>query len=163
MISRLFLLLSIVFVYSMFPAPLKCAEFVQDEPRVFTNQDIEKYKSPSETKTMDTKTVLKEDREESGKDKKKRIMEEHEMEYWCKKASAYKKKIEKADEDVKEIEQEISEEASKSSRNSKKTALRQKKLEKAGKRFKDAEKDLADLEQEAHRKGVKPGWLRCQL
>lgn len=163
MVNRLIVFLFIAFVVSLFPAPVKCAEPVEDKPRVFTNQDIEKYKSPFETKTTDTKAVLKEYREEGLKNNNQRIMEEREMEFWCKKASAYKKKIKEADEDVKEIKQEISEEGGKSSRSSKKTALHQKKLEKATKRLKGAEADLGELEQEAHRKGVKPGWLRCQL
>lgn len=164
MSNRLFLFLAIVFVYSMYSAAVNGAENpIQDGPQLFTNQDVEKYKSPSDAKTTNTKAVLKEYREDSRKSKNKRIMEEREMEFWCKKASAYKKKIKEADEDVKVIEKEISEEGSKSSRSSKKTALRQKKLEKATKRLKGAEADLGELEQEAHRKGVKPGWLRCQL
>jgi chromosome segregation ATPase len=163
MLNKLIVLMFIVFVYSLFPAPVRCAEPVEDKPRVFSNQDIEKYKGPSDAKATDTKTVFLEDGKDSVKDKKKRIAEEHEMEYWCKRASAYKKKIKKADEEVKETEQGIYEGGSNSFRSSKKTALRQKKLEKAKKRLRNAEGDLNDLEDEAHRKGVPPGWLRCQL
>ena len=134
----------------------------QGQPQLFTNQDIEKYKDPSEAKTTDAKTVLREDREESLKDKKKSIAEEHEMEYWCKRASAYKKKIKKADEDVKETEEKISEESGKGLHAGKKTSLLQKRLEKARKKVQDAGEDLGELEDEAHRKGVPPGWLRCQ-
>ena len=161
---RICLFLSIVFVYSMYSAVAAGTErSVQDEPQLFTNQDIEKYNSPSETKRTDKKIVLKEDREENRKDKQKRTIEEHEMEYWCKKASAYKKKIKEADEDVKVIEKELSEQSSKSLNTGKKNTLLQKRLEKARKKFQNEEKDLDDLEDEAHRKGVKPGWLRCQL
>ena len=164
MSNRLFLFVYVVFVYSMFAAPVNGDESsAQEQPQVFTNQDIEKYSSPSDAKTTETKEVFQEDRQESVKDKKRRIAEEHEMEYWCKKASVYKKKIKEADEDVKEAEKEIFEEGSKSSRSSKNTALRQKKLEKARKKVKDAEAVLGELEDEAHRKGVKPGWLRCQF
>lgn len=163
MYNRLMVFLFVIIVFSLFPAPVKCADPVGDKPRVFTNEDIEKYKSPSDSITTDTKTVLQEDREESRKSKNQRIKEEREMEFWCKKASAYKKKIKEADEDVKEIEKELSEEGSKSSASSKKIALRQKKLDKATKRLKGAEADLGELEDEAHRKGIKPGWLRCQL
>lgn len=164
MFKRLLFFSSLVLIHTLFCAGAYGAERpVQDEPQLFTNQDVEKHKSPSDAKTTNTKAVLKEYREDSRKSKNKRIMEEREMEFWCKKASAYKKKIKEADEDVKVIEKEISEEGSKSSRSSKKTALRQKKLEKATKRLKGAEADLGELEQEAHRKSVKPGWLRCQL
>jgi hypothetical protein len=74
---------------------------VKDQPQLFTNQDLGKYNNPSGSGSKDTKTVFQEDREEYLKDKKKRIMEEHEQEFWCKKASAFRKKIGKAGEDVK--------------------------------------------------------------
>jgi len=135
---------------------------VQDQPQLFTNQDLGKYNNPSASGTKDTKTVYQEDREGYLKDKKKNIMEEREQEYWCKKASAFRKKIEKADEDMKKIEKELSEENGKSLHAGKKSTELQKRLEKAKKRVKDAEADLDDLEHEAHRKGVPPGWLRCQ-
>jgi chromosome segregation ATPase len=135
---------------------------VQGQPQLFTNRDIEKYKGPSEAKTTDTKTVLREDREKVRNDKNQSIREDQEKEYWCKKASAYKKKIKKADDDVKETEKKISEESSKSLHAGKKTALLQKRLEKARKKVEDAEADLGELEDEAHIKGVPPGWLRCQ-
>jgi hypothetical protein len=38
----------------------------------------------------------------------------------------------------------------------------QRNLESAKKRLKDADEQLSDVEAEAHRKGIKPGWLRCQ-
>jgi len=163
MISRFLLCFPLIFVFSWFCAAAKAEDLsAQDQPQVFTNQDIEKYTRPSDTIKAPTKRVFQEDREENRKDKNQRIMEEHEMEYWCKKALAYKKKIEKADEDVKKIEQEIAEKSSKHVRSGKKSSSLQKSLEKAKKRLKESEEDLADLEQEAHRKGVKPGWLRCQ-
>jgi len=163
MINRFFLCLSIVFITSVSSAPVKGAEFVQDEPRVFTNQDIEKYKSPSDAKPAPAKTVLKEDREDSGKDKKKRIMEEREMEYWCKRASTCNRRIEDGKEAIKEIKDEIFEAKTEGRYSHKKNTMLEKKLESAKKRLRKVEGDLNDLEQEAHRKGVKPGWLRCQF
>jgi len=161
---RICLFLSIVFVYSMYSAVAVGAErSVQDEPQLFTNQDIEKYNSLSETKTTDKKIVLKEDREENRKDKQKRTIEEHEMEYWCKKAATCNRRIEDEKEAIKKIEDEIVEAKTKGRYSHKKNATLEKRLEKAKKRLKDAEADLDDLEHEAHRKGVPPGWLRCQM
>ena len=134
----------------------------QGEPQIFTNQDIEKYKGPPEAKTTDTKTSSQKDREEVRKDKNQNIREDQEKESWCKKASACKKKIKRADDDVKETEKKIFEENSKGLHASKKTAQLQKKLEKDRKKLEDAGADLDELEDEAHRKGVPPGWLRCQ-
>jgi len=157
------------FLFSIFLVNSICCTAVngedkseQGQPRLFTNEDIEKYKGPSDSRTTDTKTVLKEDREDIRNDKNQSIREDQEKEYWCKKASAYKKKIKKADDDAKETEREISQESSKGLHGGKKTALLQKKLEKARKKVEYAEADLGELEDEAHRKGVPPGWLRCQ-
>ena len=58
----------------------------QGQPQLFTNQDIEKYKGPSDAKATDTTTVLREDREEVRNNKNKSIREDQEKEYWCKKA-----------------------------------------------------------------------------
>ena len=154
---------AMVFVFLLFSAAAHGDDrSVEEQPRVFTNQDIRQYQLTSDTKTKPEKGVFQEDPAERRRNEAQRINEEQEMEYWCKKASAYKKKIEKAEEDVKEIEQNISEKSSKNMSTGKKSSSLQKSLEKAMKRLKEAEEDLADLEQEAHRKGVRPGWLRCQ-
>jgi len=157
------------FLFSVFLINLMCIASVngedkssQGQPQLFTNQDIEKYKGPSEADSTDTKTVSREDREEVLKDKNQSIREDQEKEYWCKKASAYKRKIKKADDDVKEAEKTISEQNSKGLHAGKKTAVLQKRLEKARQKVGYAEADLGELEDEAHRKGVPPGWLRCQ-
>ena len=156
-------LFAMVIMFSLFSAAAHGDDrSVEEQQRVFTNQDIKQYQLPSDAKTKPEKGAFQEDPAERRRNEAQRINEAQEMEYWCKKASAYKKKIEKAEEDVKEIEQDISEKSSKNIRTSKNTSSLQKSLEKARKRLKDSEEDLADLEQEAHRKGAKPGWLRCQ-
>lgn len=171
MLRRLFCFLSIVFVYSMFCSSANCDDrAAQDQPQLFTNEDIERYQNPSDTRTVSEQPASQEDRKVSrkdkkqlNKDKKQHNTEEHEMAYWCKKASGPKKKIEKAGEEVKGIEKELSAESKKSLRSGTKTTKLQEKLEKARKKHEEAEKDLAELENEAHRKGAKPGWLRCQI
>jgi hypothetical protein len=161
--NTLFPALAFILAYSLFCSPVSGADTsVQDQPQSFTNQDLGKYNNTSGSGTRGTKPGYQEDRGEYLKDKKKRIMEEHEQEYWCKKASAFRKKIEKAGEDVKETEKEISDANSKNLLSVKKNTQLQKRLKKAKKLVKDAEADLDDLEHEAHRKGVPPGWLRCQ-
>ena len=163
MIKRLLCAASIVVLSAMVFAPASEAEgLLQEEPPLFTNKDVQKYKSSHDAAPDRPKKVFPDDRGESSKDRKKRLMEDHEMEYWCKKASACRRKIEKADEEVKGIERQRDEESSKGFRVAKKNTALQKRLEKARKRLKDAEKDLDDLENEAHRKGARPGWLRCQ-
>ena len=163
MISRFLLCFPLIFVFSWFCAAAKAEDMsAQEQPQVFTNQDIEKYTRPSDTIKAPTKRVFQEDREENRKDKNQRIMEEHEMEYWCDRATTCNRKIEDEKEAIKEIEDEIFEAKTKGSYRHKKNATLEKKLESAKKRLRKAEGDLNALEHEAHRKGAKPGWLRCQ-
>jgi hypothetical protein len=172
MMRRLFCFLSVVFVYLMLCSSANCGDgSAQDQPQLFTNEDIKRYQTPSDASTVNEQPTVQESgkvsrkdkKQRNTKDKKQRDTEEHEMEYWCKKASVQKKKINKADEEVKRIEKELSAESKKSLQPGKNTSKLQKKLEKARKQHKEAEKDLADLENEAHRKWAKPGWLRCQI
>ncbi|MBI5203406.1 MAG: hypothetical protein HZA11_00645 [Nitrospirae bacterium] len=128
------------------------------EAPVYTNQDIEKYKRPSDSKTG----VVKTDNAERKKEKSQKSKEEHEKEYWCKTASSYKKKIEKVKDDIAEAEKELSGESSMNVSYKKKKTI-QNKITKSKKQLRYAEKDLGGLEDEAHRKEVPPGWLRCQF
>lgn len=159
------LLLFIVFALIWLPASVRDAVAVSeaDGPKVFTNEDIERYKMLSDAQSTGANTVFQDDREEGQKDKKRAALEEHEMEYWCKKASACSRKIEEQKETVKEIEDKIFQARTSSGLNRKKDASLQKSLARAKRGLRKAEGDLSDLQEEAHRKGVKPGWLRCQL
>jgi len=164
MLKGLCFLFTVFIVNSMCCTAVNGAESsAEEQPQIFTNQDIEKYKGPSEVKaTRDTKTVSRDDMERARNYEKQSIREDREKEYWCKKASAYKKKIKKADDDVKETEGEIVQGSSEGSHGGKKTSQLQKKLEKSRKKVEYAEAGLGELEDEAHRKGVPPGWPRCQ-
>jgi len=146
----------------------------QDQPQLFTNEDIKKYQTPSDSETVSEtvteppasqegrKVGRKDKKQQSYKDKKQQT-EEHEMEYWCNKATACNRKIEEEKEAIKELEDEVHEAKTKSSYSHKKNAALEKKIESAKKRLRKAEDELNDLETEAHRKGAKPGWLRCQI
>ena len=152
-----FLFVYLVLTYSLLALQAEGAErTLREGPHVFTNEDITKYSRPEDTHVRDTEPVLR-------KDRKQRNREKHEMEYWCKKASACKKKIKKAKTDVKKIEMEIYDAKTKSLHPEKKIASLNKRLEKAGDKVKDAETDLGELQREANRKGIMPGWLRCQF
>ena len=163
MLKGLCFLFTVFIVNSMCCTAVNGAESsAEEQPQIFTNQDIEKYKGPPEAKTTDTRTVSREDMEWARNEKNQSAREDQEKEYWCKKASAYKKKIKKADDDVIETEREIAQESSKGSHGGKKTSQLQKKLKKSRKKVEYAEAGLGELEDEAHRKGVPPGWPRCQ-
>jgi hypothetical protein len=171
MLRRLFCLLPVVFVCSIYCSSANCDDrSAQGQPQLFTNEDIKKYQTSSDTGTVPEQPASQEDRKVSRKDKKQRNhkdkkqqTEEHEMEYWCKKATTCHRKIEDEKEAIKEIEDEIYEAKTKGSYSRKTNSALEKKIESAKKRLKKAEDDLSALENEAHRKGAKPGWLRCQI
>lgn len=96
----------------------------------------------------------------------KKTKEQKDKEYWCKKATAYREKIEKAQAEIKEAEKRLSETEGTDLLDAKKKKgikKSQKDLTRAKKQLKEAERELNKLEDEAHRKGIPPGWLRCQF
>jgi len=152
---KFMMLLTIVCSVGFFPVNAACENTAQNETPVYTNQDIEKYKKPSDSESQSAKT----DRTADRKQKAQAIEEGKEKEYWCKNASRYRKNIEKAQDDITDIENRLS----KGNLCIKSKKALAKSLEKARKKLKYAEGDFKDLEAEAHRKRIPPGWLRCQF
>lgn len=154
--SRVFLfaLLSSISILVFFSA----AGADKKEAPLYTNQDIEKYKKTSGANTP----VAKADRTTEKKEKTQKTTEGREKEYWCKSAAYHKRKIEKIKDDIAEAEKEIPVENEQQLPSKKKKAV-QKRLNTLNKNLRYAEKDFAEIEAEAHRKGIPPGWLRCQF
>ncbi len=119
--------------------------YVDSSPRELREPDSPHPKGPNKTKTA---TVSREQREK---------------EYWCKKASGPRKKIQRLNDDISEKEQQLAETSRNGAIRNGKTMALNKEIAKTRKRLKYAESDLRDLEDEAYRKGVPPGWLRCQF
>lgn len=126
------------------------------ESVVYTNEDIEKYRKPSDKIARDAKAPVARELKEQAKGAES----QKEKDYWCKKATAYRKGIEEAGDNVKEAENKLS---GLKPKDKKKISQAQKNLERARKELRMRERDLSDLEEEAHRKGIPPGWLRCQF
>ena len=135
------------------------AGFCEDKPQTFTNDDIDKYRNPSDNRIQEQRKTTP----STKKDENKIAREKQEQEYWCKRATTAKRKIENAGRDVREREADISREESKDVRTSRKMNTLQGRLKKAKDQLSSAEGDLNDIENEAHRKGIRPGWLRCQF
>lgn len=138
----------------------------QDQKTVFSNRDIEKYRYPSDL----SERQQADSRKEGKKDGIRKREEQQDKEYWCRKATHYRKKLEKAQEEVRKQEERLEELKDSASQElgGKRKALEkevkntQKKLRTARKGVEDGRRDMDRLEDEAHRKGVPPGWLRCQ-
>jgi hypothetical protein len=152
--TTFFIFCLIILLACLFP----CAGSAQQDIPTFSNKDLERYKSPTDEAPVPAtrRTVAK--RRTAGKD------EQREKDYWCNRARAYQKKIDRARDKVKEVEQLASDEsgglAFTESRLKKPT---RRKYERAKKELKEAERELRYLEEDAHRKDIPPGWLRCQF
>ena len=135
-----------------------------DEVAVYSNKDIEKYEYPSDS-------LPKADARKEKKGEAKRTWEQQDKEYWCKRATRYREKLEKAQEEAGRLEARLAELKDSASRElGRKRKTLAKDAEKTGKKLKTAQKqvrerqrDMDRLEEDAHSKGVPPGWLRCQL
>jgi len=137
------------------------------EPQVFSNKDLENYMLSTYDKTPGTATNSGFTSEEDDMKRRAReIQEQDEQEYWCKKASTYTKQIDNSKNNVKDSENALSDltnsllSAGSIEKEIKKT---EQTLKMDKKRLREKEEDLAGLEGEAHRKGIPPGWLRCQF
>jgi len=172
MISRLSVFLCAIFIVSLVALNVMGSDTAsqregQKVEKVFTNEDLKAYKSPQDNKTAPPKVA---ERREEKKDGLKKIQEEIDSEKWCKRGTSLRKKIEKAQDQVDNDEGKIADLKKENSEadfkrqksNEKRIKRLEKDLEKSHKKLKYAQKDLSDLEDEAHRKGVLPGWLRCQ-
>ena len=131
----------------------------QEQPPVYSNSDIEKFRLPSDSHTDSPKKEIKDERKTDVHTTKNNI----EGERWCKRTAAQKNKIEKAEYEVQEAEKRLTQEEEKPLHSSKKIKQLQDKLRLAKRKLAGEEKKLTDIENEAHRKGVPPGWLRCQV
>lgn len=135
------------------------AGFCEEKPLSFTNDDIDKYRNPSDNRPREQRKAPP----SATKDDNRKARGKQEQEFWCKRATAVKRKIDDAGRDVREREEDISREQSKHVRTSRKMDTLQGRLKKAKDHLSSAERDLTDVENEAHRKGIPPGWLRCQF
>ncbi len=152
-VSALNIFLFIVFVIS--------SQVLAGDSRVFTNEDVETYEKlhHSDDESLKKSKKGKKHREDSGQQSNKR-------EYWCKRGTAVQEKVERAREKVAKAEEYCAEMRSKkfwrkaSDRSVENADL---KLEKAKEQLRSAERSYRAIDDEAHRKGIPPGWLRCQF
>ncbi len=155
MLPRIIGILVITFILLFSVSAIGEDSTTQRQVPYFTNEDIEKYKKPSDGNPQVTKI----DKTGEKREDPQKIKEEREKESWCKKATQYKNKKERIQENIADTEKALS-------RNNlcwKSRRSLNRSLEKQKRQLKYAEKDISDFEDEAHRKGIPPGWLRCQF
>jgi hypothetical protein len=131
----------------------------EEQVPYYSGKDTEKYRSSADAQPSGAQKSSR----KSGKKDSRTTTNTKEQERWCKEATSRKKKMGKAQQAVREAEEDIAREKEKSFHTAKEKNQLQEKLAKAKTRLKAEEQELNDLENEAHRKGVPPGWLRCQF
>jgi hypothetical protein len=131
----------------------------QEQAPVYSNSDIEKYKQSQDSRPAETRRDTREERRLDSRQAKNNL----ERERWCKRTTAQKKEIEKAQYEVDSAEKALKREEEKDFHGGKKSKQLQGKVEQARRRLAGEERELNDIENEAHRNSVPPGWLRCQV
>ena len=157
-----FLIMTSVVMFTAFTVSISYGTDTSQQPLSFSNKDLKPYGDSADHKTREAQsTELKSS--EIQKTKAEDTRHQKEKEYWCKKAAPQRKKIQKLKGEIGEKEKELAEENPRSLSGNKKTKALNKELSKIRNRLKEAEENFGDLEGEAYRKGVPPGWLRCQF
>lgn len=142
-------LISILFV-------VPSAGATSQEKTTYTNEDIEKYRNPS-----DDYNAQSTDRKYERRRDVRQVSDRREQEYWCGKGSALAKKIEAGKKEMSDLNEDMK--AADRTKDEQKGRKLQVKLKKLKTKLASDERDLGDLENRAHRKGVPAGWLRCQF
>ena len=133
--------------------------------RVFTNDDLKKQNSPE-----NRASAGKQPHAASSAVNKRKLQKNAEdgaKEKWCRAGTRYRNRIDAAKASLenaakKHAEAEAKAEQRKKGRQ-KAAAVSDTGVIKAKNNLARAEKQLSDLEQDAHRRGIPPGWLRCQF
>ena len=138
---------------------LDCA--AADTPIVYTNDDLYR-KSPADIRDSERRPQTE---TKTNKSHKSAGSSDAVKENWCKKATGLQNRVDSARKDLETAKKKKQDAETVNSRKKRAqyVAAAEKKVAHAQKALDNAEKKLSDLEQEAHRKGVPPGWLRCQF
>jgi hypothetical protein len=129
--------------------------------RTFTNKDLIKNKSGDSPDSSGNNIPKKKTGEGSVGNKDRR-----EKERWCKKGSLHQNRVDDAKSNLQYAESRKKEADSKRPvirKNRRNSASSDANIRKARLKLEKAERALNNLQQEAHRKNIPPGWLRCQF
>lgn len=126
---------------------------------VFREGDLKRYTGPEHDQSFEGVKRRSSTKKDSSAT---RDRETKERDRWCRQAAKLKRRIEQAGAEVKELKSSLREAEQAGEGSKKEVARLKKRLEKARHSLREEEEELGFLEEEAHRKGVPPGWLRCQ-
>ncbi len=129
-------------------------------PDKYNNVDLEKFGTPNkngeDTAPNVSDTISPEKKSEDG--------ETQDKEYWCRQGAAINRTISDIKMEIDEIIAEYPDIKGKDIDNIElPNSGSQERLNVRRVKLREAEGALSDLEDEAHRKGVPPGWIRCNF
>jgi hypothetical protein len=148
----------------MLPLVSPSVSHAAEHPAAYSDRDLDKYRNPADGTPSTVPAPSKHtSQKKAGSDSK-------EKEYWCKAATKQAKVVEKAKDRVQSAESAVAKRQDGANHKppsdrkaQKRLADAQKKLAKEQKKCAQEEAALSALENRAHRKGIPPGWLKCNF
>ena len=123
-------------------------------PGKYNNEDLNKYEAPKTgEKTVPNVSDKMPD------EKKSEDLEAQDKEAWCRRGTPFIRAISEAQNELDEINSELSEEGQEVLAESRQEERR----DSAMRKLREAEEALGYLDDEAHAKGVPPGWIKCNF
>lgn len=137
----------------------------ENNPPVITNDDLMKYKKPSDNSPVQKQSIPT----QTYKNQLSERQNQTAFDSWCNKGTKYSNEVTKAKNNLDEAdklhraakhEHEIF--VLYKGKMGKPNYWSEGNLNNAKNRLRQAKENLSELENEAHRKNIRPGWLRCQ-
>lgn len=145
------------------PLMSPAVSYTAEHSAAYTDKDLNKYRNPADDKPSITPIPDKHTAKKiPGDDKKNR-------EYYCKEGIKRNKIVNKAKDRVQPAEtvvakrQDEADHKPSDRKAAKRLADARKKLAKEQKKLAQEEAALSAFENQAHRKGIPPGWLKCNF
>jgi len=123
-------------------------------PGKYNNEDLNKFETPR----TDVKTAP-DVSDKISDEKKSEDLETQDREEWCRRGAPILRAISEAQNEIEELNSALSKEGQEVLAESRQEERR----DSAMRKLREAEKALDDLDEEAHAKGVPPGWIRCNF
>jgi len=128
-------------------------------PGKYNNEDLQQYQAPGDTGGKTAPNVT-----DKTSDKKSNEGDTQERESWCLRGTALNRTISDARKEIEGILDKFPGKRWEDIDTMELTdAVQQDRLNMNRRKLREAEAALSDLEAEAYRKGVPPGWIRCDF
>ena len=124
-------------------------------PGKYNNEDLNKYETPSRTDGKTAPNVS----DKISDEKKSEDLDAQDREDWCRRGAPIIRAISEAQNEIEELNSALSKQGQEVLSESRQEGRRDSVMRK----LREAEKALSDLDDEAHAKGVPPGWIRCNF